>query len=151
MTLKELSEKTVLGIIENTNVFLVDIQTTDSKLRKKISVYVDTDDGISIDECSKLSQQIGTELDELIETAYTLEVSSPGADAPLKFTRQYIKNIGRNLKVTKTDNTELKGELTFADENLIIIQPEKKKKTIFEPVSIQYIDIKEAKIMISFK
>lgn len=151
MSLKDLVENTVAGILSNTDVFLVDIQVIENKMRKKITVFLDSDAGIGIDECSGLSHEIGKELEDLIDSAYALEVSSPGADAPLKLKRQYIKSIGRNLKVVKNDNSEIKGELISADENSIEIQPETKKKLIPEKVSLSYDHIKEARILISFK
>jgi ribosome maturation factor RimP len=151
MSLKDLVEKTVAGIILNTEVFLVEIQVNENKMRKKITVFLDSDAGIGIDECSGLSHEIGKELEELIDTAYILEVSSPGADAPLKLKRQYKKSVGRNVKVIKNDNSEIKGELISADDNTIEIQPETKKKVIPEKVSLLYDQIKETRILISFK
>jgi len=80
-----------------------------------------------------------------------LEVSSPGADSPLNFERQYTKNIGRTLKVTLDDLNEIKGTLTKVSEGKITLEPEAKKKIKPETVTLLIEKIKEAKVVISFK
>lgn len=151
MSLKELVEKFVLEIIDQTEYYLVDIYASDSKLRKKVVVYLDSDEGISIDECGLISQKLGKELEEVIDSAFTLEVSSPGADSPLKFDRQYLKNIGRTMKIITETGDEIKGELKSFEDGKIVIQPEKKKKIVPEAVTLEIKVIKEAKVVISFK
>lgn len=132
--------------------FVVDIKITVSKIRSKILILVDSDEGISIDQCGEISRQAGVVLDEMIETPFVLEVSSPGIDTPLKLIRQYKKNIGRNLKVILQDGQELRGNLLFVDETSIQIQPEqKKKKELLEPKSLLLEDIRQATVLVSFK
>ena len=82
------------------------------------------DEGIYKQYASKSTQ----ELEEIIDVAFVLEVSSPGADSPLKFERQYTKNIGRTLKVTLEDLSEVKGTLTQVSNGKITLEPEAKKK-----------------------
>jgi ribosome maturation factor RimP len=151
MALKEAVIKFLEEIISTTDFYLVDVVVSDSKIRKKITVYVDSDEGITIDQCGKVSQELGKELEEIIDVAFVLEVSSPGADSPLKFERQYIKNIGRILKVLLLDLTELKGTLVQVSEGKITIEPEAKKKIKPEAVTVPIEEIKEAKVVISFK
>lgn len=151
MSLKETVVKFVNEAVESTDIYVVDITVSDSKIKRKISVFLDTDEGITIEQCRLFSRDLGNQLEEIIEDAFTLEVSSPGADSPLKFERQYIKNIGRSLKVTKTDSTEVKGKLTEVNNGLITIEPEAKKKVKPEAMTISLEEIKEAKVIISFK
>lgn len=151
MSLKETVVKFVDEAVENTDYYVVDITVSDSKIKRKITVFLDTDEGITIEQCRLFSRELGNQLEEIIEEAFTLEVSSPGADSPLKFERQYIKNIGRNLKVTKTDKTEIKGKLTEVNAGTITIEPEAKKKVKPEAMTISLEEIKEAKVIISFK
>jgi ribosome maturation factor RimP len=84
---------------------------------------------------------------------YTLEVSSPGVDYPLKSERMYRKNIGRNLKVIQNDGSEIKGILESIDaEQITIIEDKKRKKSeAIVPVSIRLINIKESEVIVSFK
>jgi ribosome maturation factor RimP len=151
MSLKETVVKFVNEAVENTDYYVVDITVSDSKIKRKITVFLDTDEGITIEQCRLFSRELGNQLEEIIEEAFTLEVSSPGADSPLKFERQYIKNIGRDLKVTKTDKTEIKGKLTEVNTGTITIEPEVKKKVKPEAMTISIEEIKEAKVIISFK
>lgn len=132
--------------------FLVDIKISSSKIRQKVTVLIDTDEGIGIADCSRISRELADRLEELIEDAYTLEVSSPGLDTPLKIKRQYHKNIGKSLKVITLDGQEVKGQLLEAGELEISILPEKKKKEKKQPekVSLAFENIKEARVQVSF-
>lgn len=139
--------------IDTEKYFVVDIKASNSKIRNKITVLVDSDEGIQIDECGEISRALGLLLDEKIDQAYTLEVSSPGVDTPLKLKRQYLKNIGRQLKVIMKNSTEVTGELLAISEEHVSVLPEKKKKEKVAPEvqNIIFEDIKEAKVMVSFK
>jgi len=132
--------------------FIVNVKVSSSKIRNKITVLIDTDSGIGIDECSVISRGLGNRLDEEIEDAYTLEVSSPGIDTPLLLKRQYLKNYGKNLKVITVDGQEIKGILINSNESSITILPEKKKKEKIAPVEVElgYEDIKEARVQVCF-
>ncbi|WP_229201323.1 ribosome maturation factor RimP [Arcticibacterium luteifluviistationis] len=132
--------------------FLVDVKTSSSKIRQKITVLIDTDEGIGIADCSRISRELGDRLEELIDDAYTLEVSSPGLDTPLKIKRQYHKNIGKSLKVITLDGQEIKGELLEAGDLEITVLPEKKKKEKKEPekINLAFENIKEARVQVTF-
>ncbi len=87
--------------------FIIDIQIVSIEQRKVLKLYVDTDKGITIGQCSELSRQLSAalELQDIIPGSYVLEVSSPGLEVPLKLLRQYGKNIGRQFRVRfKKDN-----------------------------------------------
>jgi ribosome maturation factor RimP len=150
-----MSVKSEIGKILNELItepyYLVDFSVSESKIRTKISVFADTDEGISIDQCGELSHKIGEALEAYMPSKYTLEVSSPGVDTRLKFTRQYLKNINRTLKLHLIDGSELVGELLNATESGIEIKPEAKKKVIIENKVIDYNQIKDAKVVLKFK
>lgn len=138
--------------------FIVDIALHRSK-RSIFQILVDTDTGITMDECVLLTRRIGHWLDEnnAFDFPYRMEVSSPGVDKPLKLPRQYPRNIGRTIKVQRLDGTDLSGALVSASETGIVIQPPapvtRKKDQVQQPdpVQIEFSEIKEAKIQISFK
>ncbi|MEP0984490.1 ribosome maturation factor RimP [Ekhidna sp.] len=140
---KALAEK---AIEDEQDLFLVDVKIKGNSGNQKVLVFVDGNNGISIDQCSKVSRYIGNEIEEeeLIEGKYTLEVSSPGLDFPLTLHRQYIKNIGRDLTIELTDGTLLEGELKVVDDDEILINGKDER-------SIQFIDIKQSKVKVSFK
>jgi ribosome maturation factor RimP len=134
--------------------FLIDIVASSRQGPKKISVIVDGDEGISIDDCAELSRQLSKALDDLglIEDNYLLEVSTPGVDHPLKLKRQYNKNIGRRLKVKLHDKI-VEGKLTEVDEEKITLTQEtgagKKKET--QTMVIPFSSIDKAFVLVSFK
>jgi len=118
--------------------FIVDIEINNSKLE----VYIDTDNGVQFWQCQKLSRAIEAYLDESLELGekYTLEVSSPGLSRPLKFKRQYPRNIGRKVEIKLKDRTKIKGKLIEAGQ--------KKRDIILNEIKFE--DIEKTKVLISF-
>lgn len=123
----------------------------------KILVLVDGDHGISIDKCAGISRNLGNALEDesLMESAYLLEVSSPGLDHPLKLKRQYRKNVGRKVKVHLNNDQVKEGELLGVTKEKILLKEEMKekgrKKIIYNEVEIPFTDIKKTNVLISFK
>jgi ribosome maturation factor RimP len=148
-------EELIAERIENTDMFLVDLRITEGN---KITVIMDADSGLSIDQCVAVSRQIEHNLDREQED-FELSVLSPGLSNPLLVKRQYMKNIGRSLRVHLNTDATVEGKLIFADEKEIHLEYEtiqqlegKKKKTkVVEVQKIDYTNIREAKVMISFK
>lgn len=146
--------------------FLVEVNFKNQKPKPKLTVLLDGDQGISIDKCAELSRWLGKQIEEqnIIPDAYTLEVSSPGVDTPLRSARQYIKNIGRNVKVWLEDNTTQTGKLEKVEDSHIVIQPEpkgpqkkagnkgaNKKGEEAQLMEIPFAQIQKTKVMVSFK
>ncbi|MHB1049763.1 MAG: ribosome maturation factor RimP [Bacteroidota bacterium] len=102
-------QQLVSAIIDGSDVFLVDVVLRGERSSKVIEVYVDTDKGITLDECSRISRELSAKLDEtdIMTGRYRLDVSSPGLDRPLKVRRQYEKNIGRMCRVISEENGEI--------------------------------------------
>ena len=94
------------------------------------------------------------EEENTIEKAYNLEVSSPGVGEPLRLKRQYDKNVGREVGI-KLSNGELKeGKLLSVTDQGILIEAkvkDKGKKVQLVETSINFSDITETKVLISFK
>ena len=138
------------------DLFIVDVKVADPGGNAKVTVFVDGDAGVSIDTCAYLSRKLSEKLEEneLFDGKYTLEVSSPGLDHPLQLKRQYVKNIGRQVKVLLANNQEKKGTLTNVEEDQILIKllPEnkKKKQQPTEEITIPFADIKKTNVMASF-
>ena len=83
--------------LEGTDKFLVNLKVTPDN-----RIYVDGDNGVTIDDCIELSRAIESRLDR-DEEDFALDVSSAGADQPLKLTRQMVKNIGREVEAMTFD------------------------------------------------
>ncbi|MEW6506686.1 MAG: hypothetical protein AB1432_02950 [Bacteroidota bacterium] len=114
-----------------------------------VEVYIDSEKGVTVDDCSKISREINQLFDkeDLIGSNYRLDVSSPGVDRPLKFLAQYLKHINRKFEVEYLDNEENKkitAALIRINGDLLFFQ----SKT--SELKINYKDIIKAKILISF-
>lgn len=148
----------------NPEIFVVEMEVHRSKT-STVRILIDTDEGIQIGECRHVSRKISRYLEEeedLFPFRYHLEVGSPGVGKPLKLLRQYHKNRGRNLKVRFKDGREFEGELMEVGEDHIVLQPEVKKKKKKKPgnkneeedsgpLTLNFEDIHEAKVLVSFK
>ena len=120
-----------------------------------ISVYVDGDEGVTIDRCVKLNRALYKQIVEqgvCIDGEFALEVSSPGVDEPLLLTRQYRKNMGRMVVVTTNEGNEIEGKLLVVGEQEIEIEEEKgkgKKKEMVKHV-LPFSEIKSTVVKIIF-
>jgi ribosome maturation factor RimP len=129
-------------------VFLVDLAV---KPGNKITVLVDRIGGLNISDCVELSRFIEGNLDREKDD-FELSVSSPGADAPFKVLKQYEKNIGRNVKILTKNDQIYTGKLVKLEGNSIEIEPDKSKKAkTIVPTNIEISNIKEIRVIISFK
>ena len=123
-----------------------------------ILVLIDSDEGISIDRCVKVSRAVEQSLDR-DEEDFELEVSSAGLSSPLKVVRQYKKNIGRHLDVVTSSGQKYTGMLVeVSDNNFAIevdemVKPEgkKRKELVVKKMAVAYSEIKSATIVISFR
>ena len=140
-------------IADRPELFLVSIKMLPNN---KLIIHVDGDQGISIQDCAAISRHVGFHLEEenTIEKAYNLEVSSPGVGEPLLLHRQYDKNIGRELSVKLADGSVKEGKLLSVDEKTISIEEkvkEKGKKVQLVETQVEFDNIVETKVLISFK
>lgn len=141
------------ALAEDENLFLIDFSITADN---KITVVLDGDNGVTVQDCMKISRAIEHNLDRE-EIDFGLEVASAGAAAPIVLPRQYRKNIGRKLAVRTKDDT-YEGNLTAISEEGITLEwkarePKpigKGKVTVQKVKEIGFTDIKEAKVMLKF-
>lgn len=134
--------------------FLVDAKI---KPTNNIKVYIDGDEGITIEKCIQINRSLRAKIDEIAllpEGEYSLEVSSPGIDEPLKMTRQFYKNKGRLLEVTFVDASQksIVGQLKeVSDMSFCLeIKTGKGKKETIEIKEIAYSDVQKAIVQIQF-
>jgi ribosome maturation factor RimP len=141
--------------------FLVEVKIRPGN---NVKVFVDADKGVSIDRLVQYNRKLYKDLEEsglFPNGDFSLEVSSPGLDEPLKLHRQYMKNIGRHVEVILTDGVKKEGKLLDATETYVLIEEEKarptgpsgrsqgKKKELVQH-TISFDDIKTTKIQIKF-
>lgn len=120
-----------------------------------IAVFLDADNGLTIEKCSKINRALYHKLEEqeiFPDNNFSLEVSSPGVDEPLKLERQYKKNIGRTVQVTTNDGTISIGKLALVNPDGISIEKTegKGKKTIITNTTILFNQIKHIKVLVTF-
>ncbi len=134
--------------------FLVDVSVNSSNV---IHVEVDSYAGVTIDQCVAISRHIESHLDRDDED-FELQVSSPGADQPLKVKEQYRKNTGRDIEITLRGSHIVKGMLTAASDSDITVETSAKEKTegsnkkiqVKRNIQIQMNEIEKARVLISF-
>ncbi|HVG41248.1 MAG TPA: hypothetical protein VM888_06525, partial [Chitinophagaceae bacterium] len=139
-------------ITQNPTHFIVEVRI---KPTNNVKVFVDADEGVSISALVNYNRKLYKLLEEsplFPDGDFSLEVSSPGLDEPLKIHRQYKKNIGRFVEILLVDTTKKEGKLLEATEDGIVIEFEtgkgKSKETKQE--SILFDHIKSTKIQIKF-
>ncbi len=137
------------------DLFVVDLAVSDS-VRPKVTVTLDGEQGLGIDECAQISRRLARRIEEHYgdELSYTLEVTSPGADQPLRDARQYARHVGRTLSLKLQDGTEKTGlleSLSPEGVQLAEIIKEKHKQKTLPAVAVSFQDIAEARVVISFK
>ena len=124
-----------------------------------IRIELDAEKGnVAIEDCVSVSRNVEHNLDRE-EQDFELQVSSAGLDKPLRVVKQYIKNIGEEVKVNSNETGKIEGVLKSADNNGITIETatkerlegKKKKVTVVKEHHLSFEEIKETKIVISFK
>jgi len=117
-------------ILFNEGIELVDIEYRRESKGWVLRLYLDKEGGVTLDDCTEVSQEVGRNLDvdDFIQTPYTLEVSSPGLTRPLKTEKDFTKYRYRLIKVKTVDPIEnrrqFKGRLLGVSENRIEIEIE---------------------------
>jgi ribosome maturation factor RimP len=146
----QLTEK-VEALIADSALFLVEIKNTAAN---NIKIFIDGDAGVTIEAVSKINRALYRQLEEeeFLNGDFSLEVSSPGVDEPLRFLRQYNKNIGRKVEVTLNEGEPavLEGVLKIATEAEITIEETIGKKKEKKETVIPFSNIKKTVVQISF-
>ena len=132
--------------------FLVEIRV---KPVNNFKIFIDADEGINLSGLIEYNRKLYRQIEEsgmFPDGNFSLEVSSPGLDEPLKLKRQYKKNIGRFVEVTLLDGTKKEGKLLETTEEAILIEWEegKGKKKVIKQETIPFDQIKTTKIQIKF-
>ncbi|HUC82310.1 MAG TPA: hypothetical protein VMR70_15500 [Flavisolibacter sp.] len=146
-------EEKINGLLEEApSHFLVEVRI---KPTNNIKVFIDADEGIMLSILINYNRKLYKLLEEsgmFPADDFSLEVSSPGLDEPLKKARQYKKNVGRFVQVTRNDAAVTEGKLLEATDDGIIVETEtgKGKKKEIKQETILFTDIKTTKIQIKF-
>lgn len=139
-------------LAEEPEFFLVSLRI---KPTNNVKVFVDGDQGITIEKCVRINRRLYKAIEEsgmYPDGDFSLEVSSPGLDEPLKLTRQFTKNIGRDLEITFNDDTKKEGKLlSVTDADIILEHTEGKgKKAVTQQIVVPFANIKTAVVQVKF-
>ena len=139
-------------LAEEPEYFLVSLRI---KPTNNIKVFIDGDQGIAIDKCVRFNRKLYKLIEEsgmYPEGEFSLELSSPGLDEPLKMHRQYVKNIGRNIEISFLDDTKKEGKLLSVTETDLIIEHTegKGKKAVTQQLVVPFENIKSTIVQIKF-
>ena len=153
------SENQVIGVekklsellTELPGYFLVEISV---KPTNNIKVFVDADQGAAIDQLSRINRALYKWVEENLfpNGDFSIEVSSPGLEEPLKLNRQYLKNVGRMVEIVLKNGLKKEGKLISVSENEVVIEEEigkGKKKEVVQHIILKE-DIKTTKIQVKF-
>ena len=143
-----------LVLKQYSNIFLVDLKISNDK---SIKIILDGDKEVNVKDCIDISRSMEGALDRDQED-FSLEVASAGVGSPLKFPRQYHKNLGRKLEVISTEGLKFEGDLTHVKEDAIELQWKQRetkrigkgKVTVTKKKTILFDEISQAKVMIKF-
>ena len=132
--------------LEGTEKYLVNLKITPDN---RIYVDIDGDQGVNIDDCIELSRAIEEQLNR-DEEDFELNVSSAGAAQPLKLTRQYRKNLGREVEVVTRDGEKLTGTLEAVDEERFTVRTAGSKRQPPQENTLRYADVKSTRVVVKF-
>ena len=139
-------------IAADANMFLVEVRV---KPTNNIKVFIDSDNGLPIEKCIQVNRVLYKKMEDMAmfpNGDFSLEVSSPGLDEPLKMFRQYKKNIGRSVEIVTKEGQRKEGKLMEVTEDGIIVEETKGKNKKKEVINHTFLfdHIKTTKIQAVF-
>lgn len=150
----EVVEELVTPILDEMQLELVDIEYVKEGKNWFLRIFIDSDNGIDIEQCGIVSEKLSEKLDEVdpIPYNYFLEVSSPGAERPLKKAADFERAVGKNVHIKTYEpiegEKEFEGELTAFDGDTVTIAV--KQKTRKKEIQIPYEKVASARLAIVF-
>ena len=151
MALKDQISELISPALQEAGYFLEDINVVSPGNHRIVTVIVDGESALNLDQVTVASKLVSALVDEasfMGETPFTLEVTSPGIDRPLTLPRHFAKNITRLLKVTKSDGSVVTGRITSNTDSDVTLTVAEKKET--KELVVALADIKRAVVEIEF-
>jgi len=151
MALKDQISELITPALHQAGYFLEDVNIVSPGQHRIVTVIVDGESGLNLDQVTVASKLVSELLDAasvLGETPFTLEVTSPGIDRPLTLPRHFAKNVDRLLKVTKNDGVVVTGRIRSNTEIDVTLEVAEKKEV--KDVTVALADIKRATVEIEF-
>ncbi|WP_079529881.1 ribosome maturation factor RimP [Halobacillus hunanensis] len=150
----EIAEELVIPIAKDMNLELVDIEFKKEGKNWFLRVFLDKPEGIDIEECGQVSEKLSEKLDEIdpIDMPYFLEVSSPGAERPLKTKEDFIKQTGKHIYVKlyepMENEKEFEGTLVQFEDDIATIEIRIKSRK--KQLEVPFDKIAKANLAVTF-
>lgn len=144
MNVRDRIAEAITPTIEASGAFLEDINLVRAGKKSLLTVIVDGESGLNLDQVTEISRNVSEiveELPELGATPFTLEVTSPGIDRPLTLPRHWRKNTGRLIKIATLEGAVIEGRIGESTETTVLV----------DDATISFADIKKAIVQIEFK
>ena len=151
MSLSDKITELVQPAVESAGFFLEDVHVVSPGNHRIVTCIVDGQTPLNLDQVTSVSRDISEILDAadfMDDTAFTLEVTSPGVDRPLTLGRHWKKNINRLVKVVKHDGSVINGRITSVEESHALLSEDIKGKS--KEHTVVFADIKRATVEIEF-
>lgn len=151
MALKDQISEHITPALHEAGYFLEDVNLVSPGQHRIVTVIVDGESALNLDQVTVASKLVSELLDEATfmgETPFTLEVTSPGIDRPLTLPRHFAKNLDRLLKLTQLDGTVITGRILSNSETSVTLAVSEKKES--REITVQLADIKRAQVEIEF-
>lgn len=151
MALKDQIADLVTPALSQAGYFLEEINVVTPGQHRIVTVIVDGDSSLNLDQVTAASKLVSELLDSasfMGESPFTLEVTSPGIDRPLTLPRHFAKNVTRLLKVVKTDGEVVTGRIASNTDSEVTLSVTVKKET--SDVVVPLTEIKRATVEIEF-
>lgn len=127
------TNETIVNILHDCGVELYDIETVSENERKIFRIFITSPEGINLDKCSEVTKILSPilDLEPPLSGEYTLEVSSPGIERPLRKNEHYKGSIGQLVKIKLVNTDKIIGKLeSFVDGKLTVIEDDGEVNTI---------------------
>ena len=151
MSLSEQISELVQPVVESAGFFLEDVHVLSPGNHRIITCIVDGQTPLNLDQVTSVSRDISELLDSadfMGETAFTLEVTSPGVDRPLTLHRHWHKNLKRLVKVVNQDGSVVNGRISAVEDSHVILIEDIKGKS--KEHTVEFADVKRATVEIEF-
>lgn len=151
----DIVEQLAAPIVDEEGLELVDVEYAKEGANWFLRIFIDKPGGVDIEDCGRVSEALSVKLDEVdpIPTSYFLEVSSPGAERPLKKPEDFIKSIGQKVHITTYEpvagKKQFDGDLVSYDENTLVIR--EMVKAVRKQYEIPVEKIASARLSVSFQ
>jgi ribosome maturation factor RimP len=135
-------EEVVEPVLRDHGVELVELEWRGHGARGVLRLFIDKPGGVCIDDCERVSRELGHVLDaeDVIAQRYDLEVSSPGLDRPLRTDREFRWAMGKRVRCALLDGREVEGRLALVDAERLVVE------TNGGPVDVARAEVRKARL-----